>query len=146
MKKRYIPDIVKQMADCEANYLRLMRLMPDLDSCDERQFEVHWHQQHSTVRLQVEERFTYTSTVVVSQSFNHSWFEAPSLVVRLYHDARAAEVICMKSRRQLKGVYSYPNTQMHQRDEKAQLNQYLGEWLSHCLTHGHEAEPVYSYS
>jgi len=146
MKKRYIPDLVKQMADCEANYLRLMRLMPDLEQCDEREFEVHWHQQQSIVRLRIEERFTYTTTVLVSQSFDSSWLEAPRLVVRMYHDARAAEVICLKSRRHFRGVYSYPNDRMHQKDEKAQLNQYLGEWLSHCLTHGQAAEPVYSFS
>ncbi|MEH6575910.1 MAG: DUF1249 domain-containing protein [Amphritea sp.] len=144
MKKRYIPNLVKQMAECEANYLRLMRLMPDLDTRDEREFEVHWHLQRSTVRLQVEERFKYTTTVQVSQSLGHRWLEAPCLIVRLYHDARAAEVICMKRRKQLKGVYSYPNSNMHHPDEKAQLNQYLGEWLSHCLSHGHLAEPVFS--
>lgn len=145
MKKRYIPDLVKQMANCEANYLRLMRLMPDIDQRDECAFEVHCHQQQSIVRLQVEERFTYTTTVLVSQSFDHRWLEAPSLSVRVYHDARAAEVVCLKSRRHFRGVYSYPNDQMHQRDEKAQLNQYLGEWLSHCLTHGQATEPAYSF-
>lgn len=146
MKKRYIPDLVKQMADCEANYLRLMRLMPDIEQRDECAFDVPYQQQQSTVRLQVEERFTYTTTVLVSQSFNHRWLEAPSLIVRLYHDARAAEVICLKSKRHFQGVYSYPNDRMHQKDEKAQLNQYLGEWLTHCLSHGQAAEVAYSFS
>ncbi|MDO6563259.1 DUF1249 domain-containing protein [Amphritea sp. 1_MG-2023] len=146
MKKRYVPDLVKQMADCEANYLRLMRLMPDIEQRDERGFEIHYHQQQSIVRLQVEERFTYTTTVRVSQSFDQHWLEAPSLIVRLYHDARAAEVICRKSRHQFRGVYHYPNDQMHQKDEKAQLNQYLGEWLSHCLSHGQATESVYSFT
>ncbi|RTE66985.1 DUF1249 domain-containing protein [Amphritea opalescens] len=146
MKKRYVPDLVKQMADCEANYLRLMRLMPDIEQRDERVFEVSCHQQQSTVRLQIEERFTYTTTVLVSQSSDHRWLEAPSLIVRMYHDARAAEVICLKSKRHFRGVYNYPNAQMHQKDEKAQLNQYLGEWLSHCLTHGQAAEPAYSFT
>ena len=114
MKKRYIPDLVKQMADCEANYLRLMRLMPDLEQCDEREFEVHWHQQQSIVRLRIEERFTYTTTVLVSQSFDSSWLAAPRLVVRMYHDARAAEVICLKSRRPFRGVHSYPTDRLHQ--------------------------------
>jgi uncharacterized protein YqiB (DUF1249 family) len=31
---------------------------------------------------------------------------------------------------------------MHQPDEKAQLNVFLGEWLSHCLALGHEFEAV----
>jgi len=31
---------------------------------------------------------------------------------------------------------------MHQPDEKAQLNLFLGEWLSHCLACGHELAVV----
>ncbi len=77
MRRRYIPDIVKQMADCEANYVRLMRLLPDFDNCDEREFEIHWQGQNSAVRLQVEERFTYTTTVRVSHLLEHDWLKAP---------------------------------------------------------------------
>lgn len=145
MRRRYIPDIVKQMADCEANYVRLMRLLPDFDNCDEREFEIHWQDQHSVVRLQVEERFTYTTTVRVSHLLEHDWLKAPCLLVRMYHDARAAEVICIVRGKQLRGVYQYPNMDMRHPDEKAQLNQYLGEWLNHCLNHGHVTEAVFSF-
>lgn len=145
MKRKYIPDLTKQMAQCEANYMRLMKLMPDLDECDERTYQVSWPDHQACLRLEVEERFTYTSTLLVSQQHDHEspWLEPPTLVVRLYHDASMAEVICMRRRKQLAGVYSYPNKQMSHPDEKIQLNQYLGEWLSHCLSHGHLMEPVF---
>lgn len=93
----------------------------------------------------MEERFRYTSTVVVSQRLEDGspWLESPRLLVRLYHDARMAEVLCNRQRRQLSGRYPYPNPQMHQPDEKLQLNAFLGEWLSQCLHHGQLLEPVF---
>ena len=144
MKRKYIPDLRKQTAQCEANYMRLMKLMPDMDEVDERCFYVSWPEHQARLRLEVEERFTYTTTLRVSQQHDHDspWLDAPVLVVRLYHDATAAEVVCLR-RSQLSGVYRYPNQQMYQPDEKIQLNQYLGEWLTHCLSHGHVMEPVF---
>ncbi|MGB0466083.1 MAG: DUF1249 domain-containing protein [Pontibacterium sp.] len=145
MKARYVPDLSKQMAQCEANYLRLMKLMPDLDECDARRFQLSWPDHQVRLSLIVEERFKYTTSVLVSQQHDHDspWLEAPELVVRLYHDARAAEVICQRRRKQLAGVYAYPNKLMCHPDEKLQLNQYLGEWLGHCLKQGHLIEPVF---
>jgi uncharacterized protein YqiB (DUF1249 family) len=146
MKRKYIPDLSRQMSMCEANYVRIMKLMPDLDDCDQREFQVSWPDHQAFLRLQVDERFKYTSTVLISHSYENSspWLESPGMVVRLYHDASMAEVICMQKRKQLSGVYPYPNQKMHQPDEKVQLNEYLGEWLRECLSHGHVMEPVFS--
>lgn len=145
MKRKYIPDLTRQMALCEANYARLMKLLPDLDSCDERCYQLSWPDHQALLRLQVDERFTYTTTLLVTPQHEHDspWLQPPRLVVRLYHDAGMAEVICQRRRKQLSGVYSYPNRQMSHPDEKVQLNQFLGEWLSHCLSHGHIREPVF---
>ena len=146
MKRKYIPDLSRQMSMCEANYVRIMKLMPDLDDCDQREFQVSWSGHQAFLRLKVDERFKYTSTVLISHSYENSspWLDTPGMVVRLYHDASMAEVICMQKRKQLSGVYSYPNQKMRQPDEKLQLNEYLGEWLSECLSHGHIMEPVFS--
>lgn len=136
-RKKYVPDLKRQMADCEANFLRLYKLMPNLDSSDECCFMVAWKHHEVRVSIRVEERFAYTSTLTIEQEVpSSSWLQMPVLVVRLYHDARLAEVICRKQRRQFKGYYPYPNEQMHHPDEKAQLNRYLAEWLSHCLAQG----------
>ncbi len=143
MRKKYVPDLQKQMAACEANYMRLMKLMQDMDDQDKCRFHITWHHHQATVELNVEERFTYTTTLRVEQSYaNQEWIQMPALIVRLYHDARMAEVICRQQRRQLQGSYLYPNKQMHQPDEKAQLNQYLGEWLDQCFCHGQSAEKL----
>lgn len=146
MKRKYVPDLTRQMSTCEANYARILKLMPDLDSCDQRQYQVSWPEHQAHLRLEVEERFKYTSTLLISHSYGEGspWLEMPGLVVRLYHDAGMAEVICMQRRKQLFGSYPYPNRAMHHPDEKVQLNEYLGEWLTECLTHGHSTEPVFS--
>ena len=64
-----------------------------------------------------------------------------AMTVRLYHDASLAEVVGSEvtgyqKHRYLLPRYSYPNSAMHQRDEKSQLNQFLGEVLSLCLAEG----------
>ncbi len=141
VKKRYVPDLSAQMACGESNYHKLMRLLPDFDVVDLRQFQISWQQHRAQIEMRVEERFAYTSTLRIEQRYqDHSWVQMPALIVRLYHDARMAEVVCRKRRRQLRGSYRYPNEQMHHPDEKAQLNRYLGEWLNQCLAHGHTNE------
>ena len=145
MKRKYVPDLKSLQALGEGNYVRLLRLLPDLDQCDRREFQLVHEGHRARVCLEVEERFAYTTTVVVSHRYDNAsvWLEAPRLVVRLYHDARVAEVIGMR-RRQLSGVYPYPNRKMHQPDEKNQLNTYLHEWISHCLRHGQLLEEVFA--
>ena len=84
----------------------------------------------------------YTTTLQVRQELGLPWLPAPRLEVRVYHDARMAEVIGAEQARRLMAIYPYPNQAMHQPDEKNQLNLFLGEWLAHCLACGHEMEPV----
>lgn len=145
MKRKYVPDLKRQMSVCEANYARILKLLPDLDTRDRREYQVSWHGRSAVVRLQVEERFRYTTTLLVSRQVESEsrWLESPQLLVRLYHDAGMAEVICIRQRRQLAGRYNYPNPDMHQPDEKVQLNEFLGECLGQCLSHGHMMEPVF---
>lgn len=67
-----------------------------------------------------------------------------TLNVRLYHDAQLAEVVSSKGCLQFKARHEYPNKEMHQRDEKSQLNQFLGELIVFCLMQGHVAYNVVS--
>ncbi|EJM8829490.1 TPA: DUF1249 domain-containing protein, partial [Pseudomonas aeruginosa] len=92
--------------------------------------------------LEVTEACPYTTTLQVRQELGLPWLPAPRLEVRVYHDARMAEVIGAEQARRLMAIYPYPNQAMHQPDEKNQLNLFLGEWLAHCLACGHEMVPV----
>lgn len=144
MKRKYVPDLTKQMAICQSNYGRLLRLLPEWQASARRDFDLCYESREVQVSVWVEEAFRYTSTVVMrqTQTGGSPWLDTPDIVIRIYHDARMAEVICTRRRRHLSGVYSYPNANMHQPDEKFQLNQHLAEWLNQCLSFGCAREHV----
>jgi uncharacterized protein YqiB (DUF1249 family) len=136
-KQRYQIDLAADMAECEANYQRLAVLLCDHEA-DSRAIGLA----HGALHIDVVERCPYTTTLEVVQrsSSQQSGPHLPALsarmLVRVYHDARLAEVVGFASRRRVQPRYDYPNPAMHQPDEKSQWNRFLGEWLSHCLQHG----------
>jgi len=124
------------MAECDANYLRLMKLFPALRERDVSAFAVVAGPAATPVRIEVLERARYTTLLRLVQVPDVSWDRRLDLTVRLYHDARSAEVVEYQGKRHFRASYEYPNAQMRQPDEKAQLNRFLGEYLAHCLEHG----------
>lgn len=140
-RRRYRVDLPLQIAECDANYLRLWRLFPRLREEDTRAFELPQGAQQTLVVFTVIERGPYTTLVELRQSPGSPWHEEPWLIeprmrVRLYHDARSAEVVEFQGVRQFRPRYDYPNTRMHQPDEKAQVNRFLSEFLAVCLAEG----------
>ncbi len=71
-----------------------------------------------------------------------SWLRMPRLTVRMYHDAKLAEVLAWEGHKRLRPRYEYPNQAMYHADEKLQINQFLGELLTRCLHEGHELDDV----
>lgn len=144
LRERYRVDLVELQSACEANYARLLRLLPRMrESLDERRVALSQGDQLLGVLvLQVLEACPYTTTLQVSQEHSLPWLPVPRLEVRVYHDARMAEVVSAENARRFRSIYHYPNVAMHQPDEKTQLNLFLGEWLGHCLACGHELTPV----
>jgi uncharacterized protein YqiB (DUF1249 family) len=105
------------------------------------QYQYSW--QHNggnrvDVDIQVTERFKYTTTLLLLKQAHAipAPMDRVELTVRMYSDARMAEVVSVSQGTQLAGVYRYPNERMYQIDEKQQVNRYLAEWLGHLLTHG----------
>lgn len=145
LKTRYKVDLARQQAECETNYWRLNKLMPGAHT-ERWGFAVNSGDTHHQTRIHILERSRYTTTVKIAQSEKQrsesAWLKAPQLTVRLYHDARLAEVLAWENHRRLQPRYDYPNRAMYQRDEKAQLNRFLGEWLSLCLKCGRSLAPV----
>lgn len=126
------------LSDCEINYHRLIRLLPTLNDEEEWLFGVEAAtDQLRQVSISVVERSKYTTTLAVAQeSLLDDWVPKPTLTVRLYHDAKMAEVLAFQRNHHLDGIYDYPNRNMYHRDEKAQQNAFLGEWLEFCLRTG----------
>ena len=134
------------MADCEANYARLLKLFPNLAEDSERLIGLQ-HGGDRVVMLSVLERTPYTSLVMLQQCRQETavaaWLRLPQMRIRLYHDARVAEVVDFEDARSPRPRCDYPNGRMHQRDEKAQWNRFLAEWLSQCIKFGYCAEVQY---
>ena len=144
--KPYVPDLAEMASICEANYLRLDKLLPNMDTGQGREFILNGGPHLNTrIVFSIEEQFAYTLTILVEQRSALSGFlNPPKMEVRLYQDVRMAEVVSFHNEHKFNGVYHYPNPQMRMPDEKLQINQFLSEWLSHCLEHG-EADISLNY-
>jgi len=138
-KPKYRPSLTGLMNLCSVNYMLLLRLLSDKEHVGEtRGFFISDFLSYSINVLEVTR---YTSLVSISQDAqvlgkHLSEFFKPSMVIRLYHDAKMAEVISTQDVRQVKPRYDYPNQNMHQPDEKHQTNQFLKEWLQLCHQFG----------
>jgi len=152
-RARYQPNLVSLMTLCANNYLLLLKVQADKTQLDQkRHFFINDHLAYSVT---VKEVTRYTSLLSFEQiafeqkSLKHSVIDQtvnktkafsnsllPCMSIRLYHDARMAEVISSQGVFQVKPRYDYPNKNMHQQDEKQQINQFLNEWLHLCLEHG----------
>lgn len=135
-QNHYSIDLPRHMAECDANYTRLMRLCPGLRERSGGVFDVAIAGRRAQVSIKVLERSPYTTLLRLRQGPDAPWGLNPGFTVRLYHDARCAEVVEYQRARHFKAVYAYPNDAMRQRDEKVQVNRFLGEFLSHCLRNG----------
>ncbi len=132
-KKPYHVDFPELMRVYETNYAKLSALLPNRPTVG----DIRCYQAASMAyQLEVEEVTKYTTLVDICQSDDVAVFPLPKMSVRLYHDARVAEVCSSEHLKRVKARYDYPNEKMVQKDEKAQLNRFLGDWLSFCLRHG----------
>ncbi|MDT0593363.1 DUF1249 domain-containing protein [Glaciecola petra] len=133
MKRKYVPHLPSIIATCEHNYVCMLKLLPDCDTLDLTfEFKVADGLKY---RIKIIDSSRYTSTLEMSHiSKNTPTFLQPKMVVRLYHDAKVAEVLEAQRTARLEPVYEYPNLNMHQRNEKFMVNVFLAEWLHFCLS------------
>jgi uncharacterized protein YqiB (DUF1249 family) len=135
-KKAFKLDLTALHAVCDANYARLLRLFPDYENCNFREFLIG----NAAVRLTVLERCRYTTIFRIEQQRGESrWLGQLRVEVRAYHDARMLEVGMFQSHRRVAARYQYPNERMFAQDEKYQQNRFLSDWLEHCLLNGRSA-------
>lgn len=133
--QKYVIDLQAYMAECEANYWRLQKLMPD--DLDEIAYAVQLPDGTAvTMKLAIVQRCKYTTMLTVDQGGLQNWLAHTHFEVRIYHDARMAEVISCQRQGKVHPVYPYPNEKMHQKDEKFQQHRFFSECLANCLKNG----------
>jgi uncharacterized protein YqiB (DUF1249 family) len=133
LNKEYHVDLAELMRVYETNYAKLNALLPqDPTMGDSRTYQVG----DKAYQIDICEVTRYTTLINLSQCDLKPIFPLPRMTVRLYHDARVAEVCASEQISRVQPRYDYPNKMMMQKDEKFQLNQFLSDWLTYCLKNG----------
>ena len=117
--------------ECERNYARLMGLIADRNSLGSR-FFVH-NRQQSVIIFTIIEITKFTTTISVAlDSEVPKWVPEIDLKVRVYHDAKMAEVIEWCSDRTIPWEL-VENKGLQSRDEKWQWNVFFSELLLQAI-------------
>ncbi len=109
----------------ENNYIFLRRLVPQLDG--HRDAQVSSVDRGPDLHLEVIERCPYTTNLLLTHCFaQHPDGESlPDLRVRIYHDARVAEVLPEPTQASMSLAARWAS------------NRFLNRWLRYCLGEGH---------
>ena len=121
----------------ERNYIHMRRLLPVIPAAGAGVSRVA---NGLDLHLHVIERFRYTSELLLTYRFTQqaTVVAEPNLRIRVYHDARMAEVMTAHLRHHPAfdagdtGKPSLPSLQTRWR-----INRFLDKWLSYCLRQGH---------
>lgn len=144
-RRRYVPDLKSDMAECDSNYIRLSRLFPRMHEEDSLEFGVQGvTRDGAIVTMTIKERCPYTTmlTVKITNDEDKPWIKWPLMDIRVYHDLKSAEVISFERHRNFRYRYYTPNRHMFQPDEKSQINRFFGELLTFCISNGRSLETV----
>lgn len=121
----------------ENNYIFIRRLLPQLDRLPVN--AVSHVSGAVDLHLRILERCPYTTTLCLTHRFVDETGErsSPDLVIRIYHDARAAEVLpdsSLSSFRLWQGQIPDPRSL----GWRWEVNRFLNRWLRYCLGEGHQ--------
>jgi uncharacterized protein YqiB (DUF1249 family) len=121
----------------EGNYLRVARLLPDLDNLEGTL--VSRVAGALNLYVTIEERFKYTTTLLLTYRFIDESGVAlePNARVCVYHDVRAAELVSHCRRRRTRKVHKWLRGRMPELDHRWEMNRFLYKWLKFCSNQGH---------
>lgn len=121
----------------ESNYLRLLALLPDLDSFAGTR--ISRVPKDSDLHLELIKRERYTSTLRLTYWFpeDGDWVADPDLIVRVYHDAKLVEAMetCAEHRHRLLREIARANVEL---DRRWARNMMLNKWLDYLFDMDHD--------
>jgi uncharacterized protein YqiB (DUF1249 family) len=98
------------------------------------------HDKDGQVELQIKSieqgKFTTVFEITLAPLGRIKVLEKSVMKVRVYFDAKVAEVISFQNHQRLQPYYEYPNKAMYQRDEKRQTNLLFRDMLVFCSARG----------
>ena len=138
-RKPFTLNLSLEHAIAQRNYGRLLKLFPGWKTVDVFTFRVG----AKKVCIQVQQRDAYSSVFAITEQ-RDDWVGVKPVQCRFraYHDAKMIEITEWNGSRRFKARYRYPNPEMMARDEKWQLNRFIGEWFDHCIQHGEAADDI----
>ena len=121
----------------ENNYIYIRRLIPDLARLDTSCRSIV--SGTPDLHLRVIERCVYTTTVELSHQFGDVPNEEliPDVYVRVYHDARAAEVLADSPLQHFRVWGDRLPPDPRSLSWRWSVNRFLNRWLRYCLGEGH---------
>jgi uncharacterized protein YqiB (DUF1249 family) len=121
----------------ESNYLRVLRLLPDLDSLEGTL--VSRVAGALDLYATIEERFKYTTTLLLTYRFSDDSGISlePNARVCVYHDVRAVELVSHCRRKRTRKVHQWLRGRMPELDHRWEMNRFLYKWLKFCSNQGH---------
>ncbi len=122
----------------ENNYLRLRRLIPELDRLADN--TVSRLPGCLSLHLKILERTKFTTTVFLTYYFDEDMqtVAEPALTLRIYHDANQVEVLTGHLKH---GRQHYDHIPEKAIKIKWKLNRFLFKWLGYCIYLGHSFTP-----
>lgn len=122
---------------CASNYQKIFRLIPEL--LIYKHTAIGCSANNSKLHIEVIERSPYTVTVQLSHSFqrNLDEFLEPAVKIRLYLDAKLAEVVSDHVRAPVPIVFKNLGLSFEIMNYKWRLNYFLQKWLDHCLNNNY---------
>lgn len=130
-------DVSQQAGYYEANFERLMQLVPELGSV--RGVLLSRSPDGMDLRLDVLEHSKYTTTIALTHHLRMDGVIVvdPFMRIRIYHDAKVAEVLSYQHHSPLQIFHPDATLNLHNLREKCRINTFLGEWLDYCVAHGY---------
>ncbi len=120
----------------EANFRKLARVVPVLLTLETTTTAQDTNGMQLSLRILETSKYTKTFSLHLEHATGQPWLPGLHMKIRNYYDAGVTEVLAFQHKHRLNARYGYPNRDMFQRNEKWQINQFLGEWLDHCLRMG----------
>jgi uncharacterized protein len=128
---------VSLMSLYESNYIRLAWLVPDLNAIDGPQISNVVGD--CPLHLAVDERSRYTTTLRLTYVFDSEdgSLADPDLQIRVYHDARLAEVQSCARWHKHSMLETLRSQLAQQLGDRWLRNVMLNKWLDYCVERGH---------
>jgi len=136
---------VSLMSLYESNYIRLGWLIPNL-----REFEgtgISHVDNDCPLHLNIDERSPYTTTLTLTYLFDdpvNGRIADPDLQIRVYHDARLAEVQACARWHRHEVLESIRSDLARALGDRWLRNIMLNKWLDYCVERGHSFAPAHT--